>query len=72
MAKIGESRSVAVSFVGKLKTTAQMIAILILLGADDASWLNVIGDVALVVAAGLTFWSMVVYLKAAWPVLRES
>ncbi len=72
MAELGKRSEVAVSQLGKIKTTAQMIAILILLGADDASSLNVIGDVALVVAAGLTFWSMVVYLKAAWPVLRES
>ncbi len=72
MAELGKRSEVAVSQLGKIKTTAQMIAILILLGAEDASWLNVLGDIALVAAAGLTFWSMVVYLKAAWPVLRES
>ena len=36
MAKAGKSASVAVSFVGKLKTAAQMIAIVLLLYVDPA------------------------------------
>lgn len=71
MAQIGESRSVAVSMVGKLKTTAQMIAIPMLLfhqplfGYDMAE----IGEWLLIAAAILTLWSMAYYLRKAWPQL---
>ena len=72
MASLGKRAEVAVSQLGKIKTTSQMIAIIVLLGAADDSWLNIAGDIALVIATGLTFWSMLVYLKAAWPELRNS
>ncbi len=72
MASLGKRAEVAVSQLGKIKTTAQMVAILVLLGADDDSWLNWVGDFALVIAAVLTLWSMVQYLKAAWPELKNS
>jgi CDP-diacylglycerol--glycerol-3-phosphate 3-phosphatidyltransferase/cardiolipin synthase len=70
MAKLGKSRSVAVSFLGKVKTFCQMTAILLLLyhgvliGGVDADGL---GTVLIYVAAGLTLWSMVYYLKMAMP-----
>lgn len=69
MAGIGRSKSVAVSFVGKLKTTAQMIAILLLLYHDPL--LNVIdaqlwGTWLIYIAAVLTLWSMGYYLKKAF------
>jgi len=69
MAKIGQSRSVAVSFIGKLKTTFQMIAILLLLyngilvGMDTAR----LGTVLIYAAALLTLWSMGYYLRRAMP-----
>jgi CDP-diacylglycerol--glycerol-3-phosphate 3-phosphatidyltransferase len=69
MAKVGQSRSVAVSFIGKLKTTFQMIAILlllyngILLGLDTAR----LGTVLIYAAALLTLWSMGYYLHRALP-----
>lgn len=74
MAQLGKSRSVAVAFVGKIKTTAQMTAIIALLlwdpiipGVSTA----LIGEIALWVAAILTLWSMFHYLRLAIPHLRE-
>ena len=74
MAEIGKRTSVAVSYVGKLKTTLQMIAIIILLAQTtlDSRWIEFIGFAALYVAAGLTLWSMLVYLRAAWPDFKDS
>ncbi len=74
MAEIGKRTSVAVSYVGKLKTTLQMIAIIILLAQTtlDSHWIEFIGFAALYVAAGLTLWSMLVYLRAAWPDFKDS
>ena len=74
MAEIGKRTSVAVSYVGKLKTTLQMIAIIILLAQTtlDSRWIEFIGFAALYVAAGLTLWSMLVYLRASWPDFKDS
>lgn len=67
MAEMGSRASVAVSYIGKIKTTAQMVAIIILLGSvPDIGWAGA-GIGLLYIAAGLTLWSMVLYLKAAWP-----
>ena len=73
MARIGASRSVAVSFVGKLKTTAQMIAIPLLLYHDPIGPLPIagIGMWLIWIAAVLTLWSMGYYLSKAWPEIRE-
>ena len=72
MAEMGKRASIAVSYVGKLKTTMQMLAIFILLGnKPDTTW-AIVGEVVLILAALLTLWSMFVYLKAAWPVLSAS
>ncbi len=69
MAAIGARKSVAVSFLGKLKTTAQMVAIPMLLFHDTLGPLPVqlIGTWLLWVAAVLTLWSMAYYLRKAWP-----
>jgi len=70
MAQIGQARSVAVAFVGKIKTAAQMIAIPLLLYEDDlfgrihCLWL---GTVLINVAAVLTVISMLYYLRKALP-----
>ena len=72
MAQIGASKSVAVHMIGKLKTTAQMVAIPFLLydgrvfGIDTGLW----GMVLILVAAVLTVWSMVYYLRKALPEIR--
>jgi len=74
MAEIGERTQVAVSIIGKIKTTAQMIALLLLLYRQPL-WgfpTNEVGVLLLYVAAILTLWSMVIYLKAAWPLLSAS
>lgn len=70
MAEIGERTSVAVSNIGKIKTTLQMLSIFVLLtAAPDTTglWFE-LGIVLMYSAAVLTLWSMIVYLRAAWPV----
>jgi cardiolipin synthase (CMP-forming) len=69
MAKIGAAKSIAVSFIGKLKTAAQMIAIPMLLYHDPLLSLKpqVVGTWLIYVAAVLTLWSMAYYLRKAWP-----
>ena len=68
MAELGSGQSVAVSTMGKVKTWVQMVAIAILLLAKpDQELLTDIGFAAIYVAAGLTLWSMLYYLKQGWP-----
>jgi cardiolipin synthase len=74
MARIGQSRSVAVSFIGKLKTTCQMVAILFLLHWDPLFGslpLQMAGQLLVYLAAALTLISMVIYLRRALPILRD-
>ncbi len=69
MAQIGQSKSVAVSMIGKIKTVAQLVAIPFLLYNDMLFGVidcRVAGTIFIWVAAGLTLWSMVYYLKAAF------
>jgi CDP-diacylglycerol--glycerol-3-phosphate 3-phosphatidyltransferase len=69
MAQIGQSKSVAVNMAGKLKTVAQLVAIPFLLFDDVLFGLfhtRPVGHVLIMLAAGITLWSMAVYLKAAW------
>ena len=74
MANIGKSSNVAVAMIGKIKTAAQMIAILLLLYYDNIGHFNtkLVGQVLIVIAAILTLVSMAYYLKAAWPVMKDS
>lgn len=71
MSEIGQRTRVAVSVIGKIKTIAQMVAILLLLYKVPLGPLPVhaIGLVLLYIAAFLTLWSMIVYLRAAWPIM---
>jgi CDP-diacylglycerol--glycerol-3-phosphate 3-phosphatidyltransferase len=71
MSEIGARTRVAVSIIGKIKTTAQMVAILLLLYKADLGTFPTydVGLFLLYAAAILTLWSMVVYLRAAWPML---
>ena len=69
MAKVGQAKSVAVAYVGKLKTVAQMVAIPLLLFHDsllglDCQWL---GTILINIAAVLTVMSMLYYLRKALP-----
>ena len=74
MAQIGASKSVAVSSLGKINTAAQMTAIPMLLyayplfGVIDTLF---IGQQLLEIAALLTLWSMLYYLRRAWPLIKE-
>ena len=74
MATEGSSATVAVSMLGKVKTTFQMIAIGMLLYHNHLWGIPVfaLGELLLYLAAGLTLWSMMIYLKAAWPILSKS
>ncbi|APR36529.1 CDP-diacylglycerol--glycerol-3-phosphate 3-phosphatidyltransferase [Paraburkholderia sp. SOS3] len=78
MAQIGASKSVAVNSLGKFKTACQMVAIpMLLLYApvpfpggfvlDTRVW----GVWLIYLAAVLTIWSMLYYMKLAWPQIRE-
>jgi len=73
MASVGAGRSVAVHRLGKFKTAAQMVAIPCLLYWQTLWGLPTQwpGRVLIGVAAVLTIWSMVYYLRRAWPVMRE-
>ena len=78
MAQIGASKSVAVNSLGKFKTACQMIAIPMLLyfAPIDVFGLFVIdtrvwGEWLIYLAAVLTIWSMLYYMKLAWPQIRD-
>jgi CDP-diacylglycerol--glycerol-3-phosphate 3-phosphatidyltransferase len=74
MAEIGQRAKVKVSELGKWKTTAQMLAITLLLYREDALGIpvNTVGYVLLYIAAALTLWSMVNYLSAALKSMAEN
>ncbi|HEU5339050.1 MAG TPA: CDP-diacylglycerol--glycerol-3-phosphate 3-phosphatidyltransferase [Sulfuricaulis sp.] len=69
MSEVGKRSHVAVSFLGKIKTISQMVAIPFLLWQQSLWGLPVfrIGEILLYLAGALTLWSMLAYLKAAWP-----
>jgi len=72
MAEIGERTRVKVAGIGKIKTIAQLVALVVLLYQKDLDGLGLfhVGEVLLAFAAVLTIWSGMVYVLAAWPVLR--
>ena len=74
MAEMGARGKVAVSSMGKLKTIFQMTGLSMMLFRDDVWFIPAfeLGFYCLVAAAALTLWSMIVYLKAAWPDLMRS
>lgn len=71
MAEIGERTKVAVVMVGKIKTVAQMAALLLMLYRYEYRGFPTyeVGFWLLYLAAALTLWSMIVYLRAAWPIM---
>lgn len=73
MAELGKRASVAVSHLGKIKTTVQMLALTVLLAckAITLSYLILTGIALLYLAAILTIWSMFYYLQAAWRQLNS-
>ena len=64
MAELGKRSSVAVSWIGKVKTTAQMTALVWMLWRPYP-WVEWAGIALFLVAAVLTLWSMLQYLNAA-------
>ncbi|MFZ4538799.1 CDP-diacylglycerol--glycerol-3-phosphate 3-phosphatidyltransferase [Propionivibrio sp.] len=73
MAQIGAHKSIAVSMIGKIKTTAQMLAITLLLYHAPISVFDMqsMGTWLIYIAAVLTLWSMGYYMRMAWPHLAE-
>lgn len=73
MAEMGAAKQVAVSYIGKVKTTVQMVAIGLMLFQYPLGPVDIyeLGIGMLVVAAGFTLWSMGIYLLAAWPELSK-
>ncbi|KLJ01334.1 CDP-diacylglycerol--glycerol-3-phosphate 3-phosphatidyltransferase [Luteimonas sp. FCS-9] len=83
MAELGQRATVKVAAIGKVKTIAQMVALLCLLYSVTPEqpprplpWLGreifVVGDWLLALAALLTLWSGLAYLRAAWPIMRAA
>ncbi len=72
MAQLGQAKSVAVAFIGKLKTVLQMIAIPLLLYEDPLFGVDchALGTVMIYVAAVLTVVSMLYYLRRALPLVK--
>jgi len=73
MAEVGARAKVAVGYIGKIKTTLQMISIILLLihNPDTRSLIGITGYLLIYLAAILTLWSMLVYLRLAWPELMR-
>jgi CDP-diacylglycerol--glycerol-3-phosphate 3-phosphatidyltransferase len=73
MAEAQQRDAVAVGRVGKVKTTVQMIALIVLLATDTNGplFIRVTGYILVNVAALLTLWSMAIYLTNAWHQLKE-
>ena len=73
MAQLGSSKSIAVSLLGKIKTTFQMLAILFLLYHEPLFGFptHEAGTVLIYIAVILTLWSMVYYLMLAMPQIKK-
>lgn len=74
MASVGARNSVAVNWLGKFKTAAQMAAIPCLMIYQPVLGVNliIVGNVLILIAAFLTLWSMTYYLSKAWPTLKNA
>ncbi len=73
MAELGSRATIKVSFIGKAKTTAQLISLILMIYHQPLFSLPVyeIGLGLFYLAAFLTLYSMILYLKAAWPVMSS-
>ncbi len=74
MAELGKRASIAVSVVAKIKTALQMLALMLLIWYTPSvkAWLLWFGSSLLWLAAALTLWTMIIYIKVAWPDLTTS
>ena len=73
MAEIGKRSNISVNIIGKFKTMVQMFAVFMLLlaGTHNFNWYKLVGLIALYIASVLTIWSMFVYLRASWGILKD-
>jgi phosphatidylglycerophosphate synthase len=73
MATIGERANVKVSVAGKIKTTLQMFGLAFMVYKNTLFGIPIytVGFALLVLAAIMTIWSMIIYLRAAWPFIIE-
>jgi CDP-diacylglycerol--glycerol-3-phosphate 3-phosphatidyltransferase/cardiolipin synthase len=73
MAGLGARQQVKVSVAGKVKTTLQMFGIAFMVYQRDMFGLEIydVGFILLLAAAGMTLWSMIIYLRAAWPSMQR-
>ncbi|OGT29610.1 MAG: CDP-diacylglycerol--glycerol-3-phosphate 3-phosphatidyltransferase [Gammaproteobacteria bacterium RIFCSPHIGHO2_12_FULL_35_23] len=69
MAELGKRARIAVSFMGKVKMVSQIFAIIFLLLSLPlaSNFFLIIGYIGIYLAALITLWTMIVYIKAAWP-----
>ncbi|HPW05215.1 MAG TPA: CDP-diacylglycerol--glycerol-3-phosphate 3-phosphatidyltransferase, partial [Dokdonella sp.] len=74
MAELGQRAAVSVAWIGKFKTAMQIVAIVVCLHQRDFPELRLyrIGEGLLVLAAVLTIWSAILYVRAAWPIMRDA
>jgi CDP-diacylglycerol--glycerol-3-phosphate 3-phosphatidyltransferase len=74
MAELGKRASVAVCYTSKIKTTLQIIAIVLLLACNPQKidLFMQVGYVFLYIAAFLTIWTMLMYLKVALPYFAKN
>jgi CDP-diacylglycerol--glycerol-3-phosphate 3-phosphatidyltransferase len=74
MAEIGARSRIKVTVLAKYKTIMQIVGLSFLLFREDLFGLPIytMGLVLTAVAAVLTLWSMIQYLRVAWPELRGS
>lgn len=70
MAELGKRANVAVSWIGKWKTTIQLTAIAGLIWRHDEGMIYASVGL-LIVATVLTIWSMIMYLKASWVYMKD-
>lgn len=74
MASVGARSDVAVRWPGKVKTVLQMFGIGFMVYERDLVGIPIytVGYALMLIAVGMTLWSMVVYLRAAWPAIARS
>jgi CDP-diacylglycerol--glycerol-3-phosphate 3-phosphatidyltransferase len=72
MANCNQRELVKVGYIGKVKTTVQMIGITILIGVDPQSpvFFEQVGYLLIYASAVFSLWSMILYLRAAMPTLK--
>lgn len=75
MAEVGKRAKVSVTYIAKIKSTLQMIAIAVLIfcsKGEQSGILLALGYILFYIATVLTVWTLVMYLKAAWQDLRQA